>query len=253
MCRKSLTMALAILISLFITIPFAYADAPFENYHVKYKDISKAILKNTVGVLTISNWEDKEGTVFKMYTKDGNKYSFESEIYVILETKPVSHFGYANPAKLNGGKQDNLITSYRYPILAVDGDYIQIAYNSIKDLRAWLYKKDLEESFECLTVVFNGIKKFTQATYFLDIFSFPPSTSCKIYKSPDNKSQFSVMKKKEPFEFPIVPMEQKGNFLRVAQYNVDMEKNTIGLKPLGWIKIKNDDGLIMIWLCDIEF
>ena len=91
--RKKVQAVLILAIG-FMSIP-SFADAPYEKYHVPYKDISREVLQNTIGVLTI-NTGAKKGTTLRIYLRLADRFVPDS-LLDISKTIPVSNFGYHPP------------------------------------------------------------------------------------------------------------------------------------------------------------
>jgi hypothetical protein len=157
-----------------------FADAPYERYHVAYKDISKDVLKNTIGILTLIS-DIQKGADLKVYLRSGNKFAFD-KILKVKETLPISNFGY------EPGLEDLNIQNYRYPVVSKSDHYLCIVYDPKKNLQAWVDTEAAKEDFYLDLVLIDSI--LTPSELFVDVFYFTKGKSIKNPKKMLRESQF---------------------------------------------------------------
>lgn len=215
-----------------------FADAPYEKYHVAYKDISKDVLKNTVGILTI-NSGIKKGTELKAYTRIEKQFSYNKTLKV-KKTIPISNFGYHPPV------DELCISNYRYPIVAKFEQYLCIVYDPIKNLKTWVNMKEVEENFYTSTVMVDSIK--IPSSFFVDIFYFTKSGKRKLYKEPRNDAKYIIISKNESKYGLLKIIGQKKDFVKIGIVHVDFDTYEESIEPIGWVKIRDGQGRLMFWI-----
>lgn len=219
--------------------PPLFADAPYEKYHVAFKDISKDILKNTIGILTI-NSGIKKGVQLKTYLRSGNKFTF-NKILKVKETIPISNFGY------QPGIDELYIENYRYPIVNKFEHYLCIVYDPKKNLKAWVNIEEVEVNFYITPILLDSIP--IPGEFFVDIFYFTEDGTRKIYKDPQ-KDADSILISKNLFEYSLLKIvEQKNEFIKIegtAWVSGDVGKGSIEMSA--WIKIRDEKGNLTIWI-----
>ena len=231
-----------ILIIIILHCTLLYADAPYEQYHVAYNDISKDVLKNTIGILTINSGV-KKGMELKTYSKSEKKFIFD-KILRVKETTPISNFGYHPPI-------DELhFENYRYPIVGKSGQYLQIVYDPKKNLKAWINIKEVKEKFFTSIVMLDSIK--TPSPFFVDIFYLTKNGRRKLYKEPKNDADFIIISKNEPKYSMLKIIEQKNGFVKIGIVHINFETLGETIEPIGWIKIRDNQGMLTIWIMDID-
>lgn len=220
-----------------------FADAPYEKYHVAYEDISKDVLKNTIGILTI-NSGIKKGTELKTYSRNENHFTYRTSL-LVKETIPISNFGYHPPIdELN-------IENYRYPIVAKFDQYLCIVYDPIKNLTTWVNIKEIEENFSTSIVMVDSIK--TPSLFFVNIFYFTKTGKRKLYQEPQNDAKFTIISKNESKYHLLKIIEQRKDFVKIGVVHVDFDTYKESIEPIGWVRIRDDQGRLMFWIADVDF
>jgi hypothetical protein len=226
--------------SIFCALPLL-ADAPYERYHVSYKDISEDILKETIGILTINSGV-KKGKKVRTYLRTEDKFTFD-KVLKIEETTPVSNYGYQPPIDELG------IENYRFPVVAKVDQYLCIVYEPKKNLRGWINLGEMEQDFYTDLVILDSIP--VPSEFFVDIFYFTDDGIREIYKDIDKAA---VTISKELFEGSLLKVtDQKNGFIKIegpAFINHDIGKGQIELS--GWIRIRDDRGNLTIWIIDVD-
>jgi len=217
---------------------FLFADAPYEKYHVAYENISKDVLKNTIGILTINSGV-KKGTELKTYSRIGKQFIYNTTLR-IKETIPVSNFGYHPPIEeLN-------IENYRYPIVAKFGEYLCIVYDPIKNSKTWINIEELEKNFYTSIVMLDNIE--TPSSFFVDIFYFTKNGRRRLYKEPKKNADFIIISKDKYGDSLLSIIAQKNEFVKIGVVTVNFDTYEESIKPLGWIRIRDDKGMLRLWI-----
>jgi hypothetical protein len=219
-----------------------FADAPYEKYHVAYNDISKDVLKSTIGILNINSIV-KKVMKLKTYSRDGKRFIYNKTLKV-KKTTPISNYGSHPPV------DKWRISNYRYPILAKIEQYLCIVYDPIKNLKTWVNIKEIEENFYTSIMMSDSMK--TPDSFFVDIFCFTNSRKRKIYKEPRNDADFIILTKYK-FKYLLLKIiEQRNGFIKVGSFHLDHNTDKITIEPLGWVRIRNDQDMLMIWINDVD-
>lgn len=248
------TMVLGVMLA-----PKATAEAPYEEYHVSRSSISVPILRDTIGVLTITSGV-KRGKKLLAYRKNHQAWLFDRTINAI-DTKPVSNFGYhPQPIVEETGSErlaldviqggdfnshaapaDEDISSYRFPILKRSGQFLEIAIDPVKDSRVWVSTGDLVKGFHFEEVYFSDL------THLKELLVDPSfgelGASRQVYKKPSFSSVSTPLKR----GFYKVLAEKNG-FIQLAKSFEDEEGGKEHLQPIGWIPIRGPDGTLSIWI-----
>ena len=242
----SLTMIRKIILMILVCLlgsGLLFADAPYEEYHVAYKDISKDVLKNTIGILTINSGV-KEGTNLKTYLISGNKFTF-NKILKVKETIPVSNFGY------HSGIEELDIDNYRYPVVSQSDNYLCIVYDPKKNSQAWIDTEEAKQDFYFDLVMIDSMP--TPFELFVDVFNFTEDGKREIYTEP-KKDAPGITISKELFEQSLLKVtDQKNGFIKIegpAFVSHDIGKGHIELS--GWIRIRDDEGNLIIWIKNVD-
>ncbi|MFQ5906349.1 MAG: hypothetical protein ACE5JA_07230 [bacterium] len=220
-----------------------FADAPYEKYHVTYEEVSKDALKGIIGVLTISS-RSKGNKELRTYSKADKEFTYEKNLQIRTETTPVSNFGY------HPSIDKWHIESYRYPIVALSGEYLRIVYEPRKNLRAWICVKEVGEKFRASIVRLDSVE--TPSPFFVDIFYFTESGKRKVYERPDNKADFKVISRDEKRWWLQRIVDQRGEFVKIANIQVDFESYKETIQPIGWVGIWDEQGRLTIWIKNVD-
>jgi len=234
-----------ILVMLTLGLWFAgplFADAPYEKYHVTPESISKVVLRDTIGILTIVSGADKTSTELNTYSRTIKSFTYSKKLK-ISETTPVSNFGYQDPQN----PPSSSIDTYRYPIVAKSGQYLCIVYDPIKNKRAWINIKETEANFHSSIVMLENIE--TPSSFFIDIFYLAKKEGVKLYKEPSKNAGFTLLIDEQKYSLLRI-LEQKGNFIRIGIVKVGPDTNPESVESIGWIRIRDEQNMLMIWVKD---
>jgi len=236
-------------------------DAPWEKYHVTYGKELRTALQGTIGVLTIGNGVGKPGTQLQTYYRtsvhrrdqagepEGQADQFEPQrkLGLLAATIPVSNYGYHPPM---GGLPIDDVYSYRYPIVERCSSFLNIVYDPVENWRAWVDLRDVEQDFFTQAVMLDSLAAAEPGSLFLDVFRFTPDRKCRLYKAPSLDADFRVISEQDTAEYLLTVLEVRGGFARVGNYITNPENQIEAPKivPLGWVRIWDDDGVLLIWV-----
>lgn len=232
--HKRLHMILIFAISI-LSFP-VFADAPTEKYHVTYTSIAKDVLKNTIGILTI-NSGTRGGTALRVYTRMADRFVADSSMKV-EETTPLSSFGYHGDASIK------LIENYRYPIIETIGSHARIVYDPVKSLSAWINLEETEHDFYTKVTLLSDLDALSK--YYVDIHGFTKSGRRKIYESPEKDAQYAIVAKSSTSLLKVIEIGEEFVKLGKPRFNNDWQEE--GIDPVGWIRIRDDEGKLTFWL-----
>ena len=242
----------------------AFPDAPVEKFYVSYSEIDEAVLKKTIGVLTIvipnTRPDEYEKKCFvkhnvspfkglKKYKKESGSFIFNGTLNY-QELKPVS------------GWEWGFTEIMRFPVYEKHKNYLLIVYDPIKSLTAWINLETIPDksSFYGIDELYfkGNFKKYREKT--IDIFSFMSSKSRKLYKQPSEDADSIIIPQSSSFKKLLDPgfatvsgycyffiMEIKNGFILIGIDEYDKYKKRNYYKPVGWIKIRDSKNRFTIW------
>jgi len=252
----------------------ARADSPREKYHAAFGPELRTALKGTIGVLTISALRPDTTAVLKVYSefgiapirrrapkttspgqpsppdtsvapavpeeRPGNGYV----VGVLNGTIPVSNFGYYPPF------EPYAVDEYRYPITARRGRYLQIVTDPVDNRRRWLDPEEVQRNFRVKVVMLDSLAAVSPGELFLDVFRFTPDRKCRLYKTPSPDADFRLISETDTAGYLLSILEVRGGFARVGNYVVNLvnQLETPKIVPLGWVRIWDDEGVLLIWI-----
>lgn len=223
-----------------------FADAPYEKFHISCKDISKEVLRDAIGILTVYS-DKRKPKELKAYSKQGDQFVFGG-ILKLKEAIPISSFGYHYCPPLPPLDCDSLnIRTHRYPIVASFDRYLCVASHPVKNLRVWINVEDLKEDFKVSILMLEEINSWDG---FIDIFCFTESKRRKVYREPKRDSDYFIISPKG--ELLLKAIEQKDGFIKIGRVDVDFDTYEESIEPIGWIRIRDDEGRLMIWIEDVD-
>jgi hypothetical protein len=252
----------------------ARADSPREKYHATFGPELRTALKGTIGVLTISALRPDTAAVLKVYSEFGiaprrrgaakttspgqpsppdtsvapavpEERPGDGYIVGVLNgTIPVSNFGYYPPF------EPYAVDGYRYPITARRGRYLQIVIDPVDNRRRWLDPEEVEKDFRVKVVMLDSLAAVSPGELFLDVFRFTPDRRCRLYETPSPDAGFRLISETDTAGYLLSALEVRGGFVRVGNYIVNFENQLEAPKivPLGWVRIWDDDGVLLIWI-----
>lgn len=242
-------------ISLLLLIPLnlLFADGPWEKFHIPLADISKEVLRDAIGILTIHQGVKKGGTEFKVIKLLNSSFIY-TDTLLVKETYPISNFGYQRRegVKSSPGSLFEVISNYRYPIVERRDGHLMVVTDPIKNTRVWLSEKDLQQDYYLSVVLFDDVMTFKSCTScFIEISHFTSEEERKVYSRPDSNSEWTLLHKNE-LRGAIKLSEISGNFINIAKPIVkEIESHYFysdELEEIGWIQLRDEDGLLTIWI-----
>jgi len=234
---------LLLILCCFLQISPVSADAPYETFNVKYREIAPSVLRDTTGIVTVNadfSWENGysvKDVELRIYDKIADKFVASGVISLQKQTVALSSFGYSG------------IGSYRFPMTEEEGDYCRIVIDPKSDRRVWINNqmqaKGLENGVEKMH--FDALKNLVA----VDLFVFTDSGKKKLYAEPSRESSFVVIdSKKHAF---LLAAEVKNGFVRlVSEEAITVEpedgKESPAPQTLGWARIRDNEGLLTLWI-----
>ena len=228
-----------------MSVNMLFAEGPEERYYIEFGDSLKVILKQTKGILTVTS--KAEGCdSFTLYEKTNAKFKEIKKIDVNDEAVPVSNMGYSTPSPL----EKDRVQSYRFPVINKETRFIQIIYDATKNLSAWLSLDDIEKIYRITLVMFteNRVDKIPLSA---DIYRFTNSGKRKMYKNPNANSSYEIISKDNPQYTGLRIIEIKNGFAHIVRFRRSNTDSDI-IEPMGWVRIWDDKGMLLIWLFEIE-
>lgn len=153
---KNLIVRITVIIVFGLLIPKTLFSGGYgELYRIKSTDIAEEVLKNTTGILTINSGADKKGLELRIYSKSKSDFSYKG-ILKAKNTLPISDWG--SLPREDDDTLMKLVTNYKYPIINELYPFINIVYDPIKNLSAWVNLKEVEKDFYVSIVKFDSIE-----------------------------------------------------------------------------------------------
>lgn len=231
-----------VLATVSLSLP-TFADAPSEGYHVAYKDISKEVLRNTIGILTINSRAGKEATL-QTYAREAGQY-VPAALLEAADTTPISSFGYHPPV------DSGTIENYRYPIIEATDSYVRIVYDPVKNLSGWINLIETGKRFSTSVTMLHDLEALK--SFSIDIFSFTESGKRKFYKFPGTPDNHFLVEKSDISYWFLTVMDMRKGYLQLGKprFN-DSTLELEGVDPIGWIRIRDDQGLLTFWIMLVD-
>ena len=137
--KTIIAIAAAIALTLPVAVP-TYADTPPEVICWQDNEVAKPVIIDTIGTVLIGTRQDGQRAV-KTYTAKAGSFEFAGLMGLLEETLPLSSnncmrapaWGY-----FAGG---------RYPVVGLDGNYVQVVVDPVEDKRVWLDRRELQRDF----------------------------------------------------------------------------------------------------------
>lgn len=190
-----------------------------------------------------------EVTKIELYTSESGTFTAAGALN-LTDIIPISGWSWT------GYKAERIIT-VRFPIVEKKGQYRRIVYNPLLGSTAWIDFPAMKKVFEPRSVYNMSETYFTETDFkqdeenpiCVDLFSL--SQAQELYKAPDASAHFDRIS-------PLVPdpgspsgsnygygyiMEIQNGFALVS----DIDIVTGEERRIGWIKIRNNDGMLTLW------
>lgn len=211
--------------------------------------LPKNVLVDTIGLAVLNAELTEDSTLlpqpaqkitrFLSYDRKGDQFVPAKEIPV-AKTLPVGVGGY-------GGWVKYLVTAWQ-------GEYLQIITDPYKNLRTWIRpdkaKGDYAIIFADLINSNSAIIKSAIMEEEIDIFLLSAET--KLYAEPRPGSKFKVLRKANFHDKEYYPIAFTKDYIQVGLREMDPNDPhhviTVDGEPLGWIKMRDDQGRIAFHL-----
>lgn len=219
---------------------FAFADLPYEIIYINRENLPKELFRNSIGIITL-NSGIRAGNSLVLYDND---FKVIKRVNLRDESKPISNFGYHPPF-------DSLISNYRYLIIAENESYVKIVPDFNVSKSFWISKKEINQKFFSEIKYLNKLQ--TKSSEFLSLFDITDKDKRELYISPSELSDHILISREDYKDKLLKIVDQKGDFIKVAIVvpNSQMQKEEIG-DVIGWIKIKDNDGTLNVWITMID-
>ena len=210
------------------------ADQPYEEFHLGRGKISDRVLREAIGILTVSSGVTKV-TTFAAYAQPGAGDPNRS--VDAFKTRPVSNFAY------HSSQHEDSIAGYRFPIVDRSGSFIQIAIDPVADRRIWVSTADLTVAFLHTELYFGEFQKLGE---FVDPFFGDPQAVRTLFQAPNPWSKATRISGPQFATLKVIA--QKKGFVQVAHPG-----NGGGHPvPLGWLRIRDAQGRLQIWITNFD-
>lgn len=230
-----MTIITSVILALFLFATGVKADAPYEVYHVSKSSISVVVLRDSIGVLSVSSGQ-KRGTEFNTYRVVNSTWVADRVIRA-TETVPVSDFDYRPPM------DSPYINGYRYPVLKTDGVYLKIVINPITAESVWVNRTELKAKFVVHEKYFDDLAHLGE--FYVDPFFGVPDSTRPVFKEPSLSAKETDVIHSGTF-YKVVA--QKKDFIQIAvEVWEDSEDHPIR-KTIGWIPVHDSSGLLTVWV-----
>lgn len=218
-----------------------FADAPGEAFHVAYQDISREVLRRTIGILTINSRARQESTL-QTYSGEAGQL-VPAALLQIAQTTPISNFGYHPPH--DSGSFEN----YRYPIVEKAGSHVKFVYNPVKNLSAWIDLAETEKHFSTSVTMLHDLNALRP--FFIDIFHFTENRKRKFYRHPGKPDDFFIVEESRIPYGLLKVMDMREGYLQLGKPHFNDSTFEIeSIEPVGWIRMRDDSGQITFWVRD---
>jgi len=239
MANKNTFKTLILLFFLFIGN--IYGDGPVERYHITCDEFKNLQLQNIKGILTLSTHADKVGESIKIYSLNKNKFNHENSLLVLKKTIPVSNYGFGLY-----GLDGKTVQNFRFPILDTLNNYYLIVYDCKENLQAWVNIEEVAKSYGTKILMMD--KLVGSNKFYIDLF-YCNDHKINIYEKPDLNFELEITLK----DYAIKVIKQKGDWIEIAYVGLDQDTYEYVIKPIGWIKMKNEKNQIIFWIKYVDF
>jgi hypothetical protein len=214
-----------------------------ESYEVPAQEIADYVLRNMIGIATISVGAgpgDQEATP-AIFDNDGNRFT-ESGRILLRGTRPISVYRVGTDALVNRSRA----VVRRYPVLERKGMYLKVALDPSGRRTEWM-RRTPEGAFpNSLDYVdFNDAGSFR--CYQLDLYYLAGAKERKLFEKPDKSAPFSTLSANPGaagfLAGDVVPLQRKGNFLEIAALRGLDDPRT----GIGWVELKDPRGRLSVW------
>ncbi|HQN10233.1 MAG TPA: hypothetical protein PLL76_23410 [Thermoanaerobaculia bacterium] len=236
---------LPLLVALFVTVP-AFADGPAEHYHVTPSEIPTAVLRDTVGALTLFTCphgtdvsQCNPGDQGLTLLAAPNRRSARPVAQRLRSTVPISSNGYDHEVFTRA------VLEWRFPVVAVRASFVCIVYDVPRDLRAWLYlphaiagERGFFTSFDRL------LASRTKQRFFLDPLFLRGGAPAQLYSSASREHPTSLISEQDEI---LIPVAYRNGFVLVRSATA-RDSDSASPSVLGWLPVRDERGRLLLWL-----
>jgi hypothetical protein len=214
-----------------------------ESYAVPAQEIGDYVLRNMIGIATISVGAgpgDQEATP-AIYDNDRDRFT-ESGRILLRGTRPISVYRVGTDPIVNRSRA----AVRRYPVLERKGMYVKVALDPSGRRTEWL-RRTPEGAFPNSVdyVDFNDAGSFR--CYQLDLYYLAAAKERQLFEKPDKTAPFTTLSATPGaagfLGGDIVPVQRKGNFLEIAALRGLDDPRT----GIGWVELKDARGRLTVW------
>lgn len=215
------------------------AGSGLDLYYVLWEEVSDRVLKDAIGVLSITS---RTGDIYELRTERRIDGGFEpaTPLNIGNETTPVSHFGFHPPQRSAHG--------HRYPVVDTAEEHLEIAYEVPYNKRIWVSLQNLEEDFFVKLTMFDSID--VPSPFYVDIFFSSEYKKRTVFEEPKDDAKNRVLDIGQYGRSLIRVTDARHGFLKIGMGSLDYPEESI--IPLGWIKLRDDKGRLAIWINMID-
>lgn len=219
-----------------------YFETPSEYFLVTKEEISKDVLKNTIGIFTLNSGV-KNGQTLTAYERKGETFHFVKTLNVKGDTQPVSYFGYSWESTSGG------VSNYRYPLIEKNDKYLSIVIDPVRAEKVWINLNETKMNYSSAEIFMLDSLRVAKLPAFcaLDIFHFDADGMREFYASPDQDSTLTILNAKNVKHSFNKILAQENGYLKIK--SIYTNKNSPYEHELvGWIKMRDNLGQLSVWL-----
>ena len=248
---------------LFVSAGVAFGAELVERHNVPYEDIAAGVLRDVMGVFSVATMGVEAGGLprlgFQEYVRSDGEFEMGAWV-AIQDTMPLSNFGSAHPsdpvsASAGRGETGSRgVSASRYPIVGIDGDYVEIVSDPRIGRRMWVRRNELIGDHETRVDMFEDLPEICSAdpSMFVDVACFTTSGRRRVYEGPRRDAASRVVNFR-PYGpgttvEPMKVLRGEGEFVLLARYRPvgagDLGKPEI----VGWVRLRANTGELLLWL-----
>jgi hypothetical protein len=215
-------------------VPAAIAEMS-DSYNIRSTKISEQVLKDSIGVLTVSPMAGG-GPNIKVYRHSDDKFVFWKSLSVLQQTKAVSGFE-CRPDRY----PQNSFTCH-FPLVAQIDNFFLIVINPETNRRAWINRKEAEKDWS-IDITFFEASHPKCCEDLVDIFFFTESDKRNLYQHPSPDSPFKVIGREAAT--CVVLKTFRNGFVQLA--HIGDKSTNKPERSLGWVRLRDDKGRLTVW------
>lgn len=202
---------------------YSYADCGDETWVIPPKEIDPAVLSKMTAVATLTA-ENPAFTQLSVYELKGGKFVAIAKVPV-TKVMGVSHAPTCRPP-------NNPLDGLRIPVFEINGPYVRAALNAKYDSSIWIRPDEFGSQH---TVLISSLPKHIYVRTDLG----QDGEGLSVYQKPVIEEPHTIL----PKGYGILGvMQQSGDFIQVG-----LPYGEGGLRPIGWIRIRDENGRLVVW------